>query len=371
MPIIGLEGFLLARASSQVKTCDLMAHSLSPVSLEQSVVNHGGTRCNIMRYKPATQICQFSPQVAETLWLADLESKAQLNLLSNHALCGTVDGLSTQTSVKNERSLPTECTPVIDSSQAFKSHNDILNSIKPEALDISKSFIEVQPKECPADSVVKRYSHNHKQSNESRKVGQMKGFNDSKYPYFAHSFASILSLNLFLTVSALKFPSQKKRFCLRTSPINDSILTGSGTRAHLHFGLALPTVRHTKIGKRSRRVRNHIREKAQKEANENARRILQSLIPRTSDMFTAPADEVLPPNVIPGVLSVISTKVDGTRDIHVRSESPKRLPFFKFQHDRSIIDGRDSKNLWMKNFSFELLKEKGLSLTNPVRALKF
>lgn len=372
LPIVGLEGFLLARASSQVKTCDLMAHSLSPVSLEPSIVSLRGTKCKIIRYKPTIQICKFLPLVPETLWLDAVENKVQLNLVSNRALCGTVDGLSNQAPVENEiGSFPAECTTVIDSSQAFKSHNGILKSSKPEALAVSNSFIEVQLKEHPADMVVIQCSHKHKQSNGSTKADQTNGFNDTKYPYFAHSFASILSLNLFLMISALKLPAQKKRSCLQTNPFEESILTGSGTRAHLHFGLTLPTIRHTKIGKRPRRVRNHIREKAQKEANENARRILQSLTPRTSCIFTAPADESLPPNGIPDkdVLSVISTKVDGTTDIHVRSETSKRFPV-KFQHDRSIRGELDSKNLWMKNFIFELLKGQVLSLTHPVRALK-
>ena len=52
LPIVGLEGFLLARASSQVKTCDLMAHSLSRISLEPSIVSLRRKKCKIIRYKP-------------------------------------------------------------------------------------------------------------------------------------------------------------------------------------------------------------------------------------------------------------------------------------------------------------------------------
>ncbi|KAH9295180.1 hypothetical protein KI387_038768, partial [Taxus chinensis] len=370
MPIIGLEGFFLVKASSQINTRDLMVHSLSPVPCEQSLINHTGTRCKITRYKPAVQICNFLPQVAETPpSLTDLEREAHLinaDLLSNHALCGTLNSSCNLTQVKNEIAFPSKYTSVIDSSKISKTHNGILKFIR-EVLDISKASIEVQPKECPAYSLVTQCSHKHSQSNKSTKVGQVeKGFDDSKRTHFMLGFGSISSLDVFLIVSALKFALQKKRSCLWTSPFNHSILTGSGTRAHIHFGMALPTVRHAKMNRNSRRGRNCIREKAQKEANENARRILQSLTPRTSNMFNAPPNETPPPNEIPGgVLSVTSAKEDRATDIHIRSENLKRLLFSKFQNERSILERTTSKNQWMKNFSFELLKEKGLSFTNP------
>ena len=98
MPVVGLKGFILARASSHTNTHDFMVQPLSPLSLETSLVNYIGTRCKIKTYKPVEQECMVFSFVAKNLpWLADFEREAELNnadLLPNYVLCGTQDSLS-------------------------------------------------------------------------------------------------------------------------------------------------------------------------------------------------------------------------------------------------------------------------------------
>lgn len=369
LPIVGLKGFILARASSHINTHDLMVQSLSPSSLETSLVSIG-TRCKIMTYKPVEEECMTFSFVAKTLpWLADFEREAELNnadFLPNHVLCGTQDSLSSSAQVKNKILFSTEWPSVIDSSQMpDKSHHANLNSITQEALDISKPYTDIQPQPFTASLLEIKCSLKHRQSNKGKIVGQVEEeLDESKCLHSTSSVGRIPALNVFLIVSALKLAIQGKGLCQPTCPYNDSIFTESGIRASIQFDVELPTFRHAKIHKKARRGRNRIREKAQKEANESAQRILKHLTPRETNM------SITPPNEIPeGVWSIVSTAENEAKEIHVRSQTSKRLPLFRFQHAQSIMDRVYAyNNLWMKSFHFQ--KDTGLTFTKPARTLK-
>jgi len=155
LPVVGLKGFILARASSHINTHDFMVQPLSPLSLETSLVKYIGTRCKIRTYKPVEQECMAFSFVAKNLpWLADFEREAELNnadLLPNYVLCGTQDSLSSSAQVKNEISFPTEWPSVIDSSELpYKSHNANLNFTTQEALDILKPYTNNEPQSFTA-----------------------------------------------------------------------------------------------------------------------------------------------------------------------------------------------------------------------------
>lgn len=373
LPVVGLKGFILARASSHINTHDLMLQPLSPLSLETSLVKYIGTRCKIITYKPVEQECMAFSFVAKTLpWLADFEREAELNnadLLPNCVLCGTQDSLSSSAQVKNEISFPTEWPSVIDSSQMpYKSRHANLNFITQEleALDISKPYTDIEPLSFTASLQEIKCSLEHRQSNRGKIAGQLEEeLDESKCLDSTSSVGRIPALNVFLIVSALKLAIQGKGlFQPRTCPSNDAIFSESGIRASSEFDVELPTVRQAKIHKKARRGRNRIREKAQKEANESAQRILKHLTPRATRMSIAP------PNEIPeGVWSIVSTVGNEATEINVSSETSKRLPLFRFQHAQSIMDRVYAyNNLWMKSFNFQ--KDTGLTFTKPARTLK-
>lgn len=363
LPIVGLKGFILARASSHINTHDLMVQSLSPLSMETSVVKYMGTGCKIITYKPVEEECLTFSFAAKTLpWLADFEKEAELN----NVLCATQDSFSNSAQVKNETSFSTEWPSVIDRSQIpDKSHHTNLNFIT-ETLDISKPYTDIQPQPFTASLLEKKCSLKHRQSNKGKIVDQLEEeFDESKCLHSTSSVGCTPALNVFLVVSALKLVIQGKGLCQPTTcRYNDSIFTESGIRASIQFDVELPTIRHAKIHKKSRRVRNRIREKAQKEANESAQRILKHLTPRATSMSIAP------PNEIPeGVWSIVSTGENEATEIHVRSETTRRLPLFRFQHAQSIMDRVYAyNNLWMKSFNFQ--NDTGLTFTEPARTLK-
>jgi len=91
---------------------------------------------------------------------------------------------------------------------------------------------------------------------------------------------------------------------------------------------------------------------------------LKHLTPRATSMSIAP------PNEIPeGVWSIVSTGENEAMEIHVKSETSRRLPLFRFQHAQSIMDRVYAyNNLWMKSFHFQ--KDTGLMFTEPARTLK-
>lgn len=370
LPIVGLKGFILARASSHINTHDLMVQPLSPLSMETSVVEYMGTKCKIITYKPVEEEClTFSFAARNLPWLADFEKEAELNnadLLPNNVLCATQDSFSNSIQVKNETLFSTEWPSVIDSSQIpDTSHHANLNFVT-EALDISKPYTDIQPQPFTASLLEKKCSLKHRQSNKGKIVDQLgEELDESKCLHSTSNVGCTPALNVFLVVSALKLAIQGKGLCQPTTcRYNDSIFTESGIRASIQFDVELPTIRHVKIQRKSRKVRNRIREKAQKEANESAQRILKHLTPRATSMSIAP------PNEIPeGVWSIVSTGENEAMQIHVRSETSRRLPLFRFQHAQSIMDRVYAyNNLWMKSFHFQ--KDTGLMFTEPARTLK-
>lgn len=264
LPIFGLNGFVLARATSNLQTCDPFLQSCSSLKADFHFEKFSETRCNIRTFKPNGQMADMLHDFSSIpLWLMCTQER--------DSCCGSSQGsqFGSHLCCKNDVNTSARSSEPCVSDLELQSMSNSSKGLNVQRFPYLSYLLErkdtrVSPKKLSLQcDIAMAATRERSEADFCTAEGIRFGFSGISFAHLVNSSAGQL----------------ETESCQHLVPASHiGVLIGPRLRSPIIFGSRPNTVVSCSRRRRSsRKERNRIREKAEKDASERARRIAKTL----------------------------------------------------------------------------------------------